>query len=359
MIEPLLKLGLWLAALVVLSPLLASAVVRQRNRIEGREPAADLQLFGESFSGALAPIVEIVRSFGEPATHSKGFDRFFRPFLWLAPLFVLMALVPFGGEFMFGERRIALVVAEFEGGLFWVLAALSASALLRLFSAVRNQPAVSSARARRTVALQLATLTTLLGLVAVIGELDLLGLVLAQDATLTLLPTSTAAWHGFVAVPRWGLFLQPLGGMLLAVCLVAQSARPPFSDPEEEEDFARREGPAFRLATGLAYPVHAALFTALMLGGGAIPYLPAHTLVAAVASVYGDGFATGFVLVVQAAVFFAKTALVVLGLAALADAGERLPRFLQPQWLVERLFPLALVNLLVTVVVLGFTRSLG
>jgi len=353
-----LKIALWLAALGVLLPLLAGAVSRQRARLVGREAPAELVLFGETFSGGFTPIVEAFRALTRAPVPVAGAGRIWRiasPFLWLAPWFVILAVVPFGGVFRFGDTRIALVVAETDVGLVLVWLAFAANACVRAASRAAGGRAAegrgsgwlaAQAAAARAQAVSAAAAVSVLGMVLWAGSLDLQAIVLAQDAVLPVFAAPTAVWQAVLAVPAWGAFVQPLGFALFVVSLLVAGERPP-DHPADAGSWP--PGPAARLANGLARPVGAALVVALFLGGGAVPYLPAERLIGAVSRVYGEGFATGFVLLLQVGTFFAKVVGVALVQAALSDrwshrAAGALGTAAAPDRFVRRLLPLALAN---------------
>ena len=46
------------------------------------------------------------------------------------------------------------------------------------------------------------------------------------------------AWLAWAQIPAWGVFLQPLGFILVLTCIMAENKRPPFDAPEGESDAA-------------------------------------------------------------------------------------------------------------------------
>lgn len=158
------------------------------------------------------------------------------------------------------------------------------------------------------------------------GELE--GLVMAQQQSLTI---------GELALPRWGLLVQPLG-FVLALLLIADA------------------GPHERPLGRLDDLVWAYLVTLLFLGGGSLPGLTTRPL-----PYFVHGFELALALLVTA---------IEVGLVKLAIRGlraRRLPRT-RPTAARERLrtarqsrtlTTLALANLLVTVSVLALLRFFG
>jgi NADH-quinone oxidoreductase subunit H len=94
--------------------------------------------------------------------------------------------------------------------------------------------------------------------------------------------------------------------------------------------------------------VIAGLVSTIFLGGWSIPYLSQETIIGAISSVFGVGFATGLCMILHVLTFFLKVIVVIWLQMALRWS---LPRFRYDQvmdlcWKV--LLPLSIVNIFVT-----------
>ena len=200
----------------------------------------------------------------------------------------------------------------------------------------------------------------------VFGTLKLTDMAVAQDTTfrvlgfLDLIFGYEAPWLEWVRLPQWGIFLQPLGFVMFLTCIMAENKRAPFDVPEAESEIVAgylteysgmRYG-LFSMSEFIQVVVIAGLITTIFLGGWSVPYLSQETIIGAVASLYGEGFATGLCLLVHFVTFFAKVVVVIWLQMILRWS---LPRFRYDQlmdlcWKV--MLPLSLANIMVTGVIL-------
>jgi len=192
---------------------------------------------------------------------------------------------------------------------------------------------------------------TVLGLVLVYGTVDLRNIAQQQSATL----------FGFL--PAWGVFYQPFAAILFLTAAVAENKRIPFDLPEAESEliagyfteYSAMKMGLFMFAEFIEIAIIAALFTTLFLGGYNLPFMT------------DDGFDLpggvtvtlnhGLVLVTQVVVFLVK---VFLMCSFQILVRWSLPRFRYDQLLRfawRFMFPLALINLVVTVLVVWAVRA--
>ena len=109
---------------------------------------------------------------------------------------------------------------------------------------------------------------TLVGLLMIFGTLDLGELNRAQGELLW-------GW-----LPKWGIFLQPLGFLLFLVAGMAETKRIPFDLPEGESEiigyfveYSSMKFGAFFMTDFVETILMAALLTTLFFGGWQVPYL--------------------------------------------------------------------------------------
>lgn len=111
---------------------------------------------------------------------------------------------------------------------------------------------------------------TLVGLFMIYGTLDLTQLNRAQGELLW-------GW-----LPKWGIFLQPLGFLLFLTAGLAETKRVPFDLPEGESEiigyfveYSSMKFGAFFMTDFVETILIAALLATLFLGGWQVPYLQA------------------------------------------------------------------------------------
>ena len=186
---------------------------------------------------------------------------------------------------------------------------------------------------------------TVLGLILIYGTLDLTAIVQQQSGTVL----------GYL--PAWGIVYQPFAAILFLTAAIAENKRIPFDLPEAESEliagyfteYSAMKMGLFMFAEFIEIAIVAALFTTLFLGGYNLPFMTDAGFVLP----GGREFPLphGAVVLIQLVVFLAK----VMFMASFQILIRwSLPRFRYDQLLKfawKFMLPLALVNLLVTAVV--------
>jgi NADH-quinone oxidoreductase subunit H len=194
---------------------------------------------------------------------------------------------------------------------------------------------------------------TVLGLIVIYGTVDLTDIVEQQSGVLL----------GFL--PAWGVFLQPFAATLFLAAAIAENKRIPFDLPEAESEliagyfteYSAMKMGLFMFAEFIEIAIIGALFTTLFLGGYNLPFMN------------DSGFAFpgghviemshGAVVLIQVITFLAKVFLLCSFQILIRWT---LPRFRYDQvlrfaW--KFMFPLALANLVVTVVFVWALQAAG
>jgi NADH-quinone oxidoreductase subunit H len=190
---------------------------------------------------------------------------------------------------------------------------------------------------------------------------------LAQDQTFRifgflerLFAIPVPVWLDWLRLPRWGIFLQPLAFVMFLAAIMAENKRAPFDIPEGESEivagyhteYSGMRFGLFFMSEFIEVVVIAGLVTTIFLGGWSIPYLSQETIIGAVSSVFGVGFATGLCLILHVLTFFLKVIAMIWLQMTLRWS---LPRFRYDQvmdlcWKI--LLPLSIANIFVTGLVL-------
>jgi NADH-quinone oxidoreductase subunit H len=200
------------------------------------------------------------------------------------------------------------------------------------------------------ISYELIMAMTLLGLILIYGTINLDEIVRYQSGVVL----------GFL--PAWGIVLQPFAATLFLTAAIAENKRIPFDLPEAESEliagyFTEYSGMKmglFMFAEFIEIAIIGALFTTLFLGGYNLPYMTDGGF--RFPGGYQIAMSHGAVVVTQLVVFLAKV-FVMCSFQILIRWS--LPRFRWDQvlrfaW--KFMFPLALANLIVTVV---FVWALG
>jgi NADH-quinone oxidoreductase subunit H len=194
------------------------------------------------------------------------------PFAALFFALMSFAAIPFGNEIQIAGRTVVLQVLPLNVGLLFVLAMMSMGIygiFLAGFSSNNKYAFLGGLRASsQMLSYEITMGATLVGLLMIFGTLDLGELNKAQGELLW-------GW-----LPKWGIFLQPLGFLLFLVAGVAETKRIPFDLPEGESEiigyfveYSSMKFGAFFMTDFIETILLAALLTTLFFGGWQVPYL--------------------------------------------------------------------------------------
>jgi len=280
------------------------------------------------------------------------------PWLAFTPVVLVFAVIPFGGTLdpgrlfpgladWFGGRSYPMQVAPIDAGLLIVFAFSGISiigAMLAGWSSSNKFSMLGALRAgSQLISYELVMGLTILGLILIYGTVDLVSIVEQQSGTV------------LGVLPAWGIVLQPVAAILFLTAGIAENKRIPFDLPEAESELisgyfteysAMKQG-MFMLSEFIEISIIAALFTTLFLGGYNLPWLTDAGFV-----LPGGGtlpISHGWVVLIQLLTFLGK---VFLLCSFQILVRWTLPRFRWDQvlrfaW--KFMFPLALANLIVTV----------
>jgi NADH-quinone oxidoreductase subunit H len=325
---------------------------KQSALIQDRIGANRAGIFGFRMFGMFHGMADVLKMFTKEDIIPAGADKtlhtlapFFSVFFALAAF----AAIPFGDRLILGDRVIELQVAKINVALLYIFAMLSLEAygvILAGFASRNNYAMLGGLRATaQMISYEIALGIAILGVVMVYGTMDLGEMVRAQGQLI-------GGW-----LPRWGIITQPVAFVVFLTAALAETKRLPFDLPEGESEivgyFVEYSGMKFGmfyLTDFLETIVVASLSTTLFFGGWQVPYLLPD----------GFHFPWGGQLPVPHLVY------VFLGVASFSIKGLifcfvfmqlrwSLPRFRYDQlmslgW--KGLFPISVVNVVITAVVL-------
>jgi NADH-quinone oxidoreductase subunit H len=230
--------------------------------------------------GMLQPIADILKLLFKEELRPKGADKWLftlAPVLSILTAFVAFATVPFGAETTFFgllAEPIKLGVADINVGLLVVFAVTSMGVygiVLAGWASNSKYSLFGGLRASaQMISYELAYATSLAAVIMLAGSLSLREVVDSQAGT----------WFGFI--PRWFVFLQPIGFIIYVIAGVAETNRAPFDFPEAEQELVAGYNTEYSSVRFALFPqaeyinmvTMSAVATDLYLGGWYGPFLP-------------------------------------------------------------------------------------
>jgi NADH-quinone oxidoreductase subunit H len=330
---------------------------KQSAIMQDRIGANRASILGLRLFGLFHPLADAIKMLTKEDFRPARADRFLfvlAPFVSVFFALVAFASIPFGDTLRIAGREIPLQAVTLNVGVLYIFAMLSLGVygvMMAGWSSGNNYALLGGQRAAALmISAEIAIGASIIGVVMVYGSLNLMQIVRGQGELL---------W-GFL--PKWGILTQPLAFVLFLTAGIAATKRIPFDTPESESEiigyFVEYSGMKFgmfAMADFLETVVIAGLTTSMFLGGWQVPYLEATGFVFP----WGATWALPHVVVtvLQVGSFVFKVVAMIFFLMLIRWT---LPRFRYDQamrlgWL--GLFPLSILNIVLTGLVLLWTRA--
>jgi NADH-quinone oxidoreductase subunit H len=330
---------------------------KQSAIMQDRIGANRASILGFRVMGLFHPLADAIKMLAKEDFRPARADRFLfslAPFVSVFFALVAFASLPFGDTLRMGDRTIPLQAITLNAGLLYLFAMLSLGVygvMMAGWSSANNYALLGGQRAAALmISAEVAIGASVMGVVMIYGSLNMQDIARAQGHAL--LPQYFGQW-----IPAWGILTQPLAFVVFLTAGIAATKRIPFDMPEGESEiigyFVEYSGMKFgmfAMADFLETVVIAGMSTALFLGGWQVLYLQASGFVFP----WGGAIALPalVVTVLQVVSFLVK---VVAMIWFLMLVRWTLPRFRYDQamrlgWL--GLFPLSVLNIVVTAVIL-------
>lgn len=245
--------------------------------IQDRIGANRASIFGIRIIGLFQPFADAIKMiFKEdfvPA-FSRKFLHTIAPFISFFFVAITISAIPFGDSIRIGERTISLQILDFNVGLLFILAMLSLGIygiILSGWSSNNRYTLVGGLRgAAQLISYEVALGLSLIGLIMVYPSLKLSSLVHLQGELI----------FGFL--PKWGIFLQPLGFIVFLFAALAETKRAPFDLPEAESEiigffteYGGLKWGLFMMTDFMEIIIVSTLLTTLFFGGWQVPWMAA------------------------------------------------------------------------------------
>lgn len=231
-------------------------------------------------AGLLQPFADVFKLFLKEELRPLGSDKilfYIAPVISAAAAFTAFAVVPFGPPTDFWgllPYEIPLYVADVNVALLVVFAVTSMGVYGIFLAGWSSNSKYSLLGALRASAQMISyELSYALAIAAV--------LIMANSMSLQEIVNGQAGtWFG--VIPRWFVFLQPLGFLVYMIAGIAETNRAPFDFPEAEQElvagyhteYSSMSFALFFLAEYVNMVTIAAVATSMFLGGWHVPFLP-------------------------------------------------------------------------------------
>jgi NADH-quinone oxidoreductase subunit H len=232
--------------------------------------------------GLLQPLADIIKLMFKEELRPRAADSilfYAAPILSAAAAFAAFAVVPFGADTTFFgllDEPISLAAADVNVGLLVIFAITSMGVygiVLAGWSSNSKYSLLGGLRSSaQMISYELSYGLSFAAVIMMAGSLSLGTIVDAQEGY----------WFGFI--PRWFVFLQPVGFIIYLIAGVAETNRAPFDFPEAEQElvagyhteYSSMTFALFFMAEYINMVTVSAVATDLFLGGWHGPFpLPA------------------------------------------------------------------------------------
>lgn len=343
---------------------------KQSAVMQDRIGANRADIFGIRLIGLFHPLADVLKLLSKEDVVPAGANRWLHaiaPVIAAVPALIAYAVIPFGGMYEIGGRTLNLVVADLDWGLLYIFAIGSIAtygSVLAGWASNNNWSLLGGLRvSAQMISYEVTMGFSVVGVFMVFQTLRLTDMGLAQDTTFRLLGflehfgwVEDIGWLGWLCLPKWGIFLQPLAFVMFLAAIMAENKRPPFDMPEGESElvagyhteYSGMRFGLFYMSEFIEVVVIAGLMAAIFLGGWSVPFLSQATIIGGLAPWIGAGAATLLCMALHVGMFFAKVIVMIYVQMAIRWT---LPRFRYDQvmdlcWKI--LLPLSIANILVT-----------
>jgi len=164
--------------------------------------------------------------------HTNKFYYRLAPLIALVPAFMTFAVIPFASSIEFQGHTLRFQVADLNVGLLYILSIASLGVygiIIGGWSSNNKYAMFGSLRSTsQMISYELSMGLSIIGIVMCFSSIKLGDIAMMQGKTLIEL--------GPIAIPAWGIFIQPLGFIIFLTAAFAETNRLPFDLPEGESE---------------------------------------------------------------------------------------------------------------------------
>ncbi|MCL5966914.1 MAG: NADH-quinone oxidoreductase subunit NuoH [Deltaproteobacteria bacterium] len=244
--------------------------------IQDRRGPNRARILGLTLGGLFHPLADAIKFLFKEDFIPDGAHRLFyqmAPMFALAPAIMTIAVIPFGPDVTVLGKRIALQIADLNVGILYIfaisglvvygiiLAGWSSNSKYPLFGGLRSSAQMLS--------YEVSMGLSVVGILMVFRSVQMSEIVKGQGDLL------------FGILPKWGVFVQPLGFILFMVAQYAEANRTPFDLPEGESElvagyhteYGSFKFSMFMMGEYIHLVVGSSVLATLFFGGWQFPYL--------------------------------------------------------------------------------------
>jgi NADH-quinone oxidoreductase subunit H len=226
-------------------------------------------------------------------SHTNKWYFTLAPMIPITVILFAYAVIPWADNLRFGKWDIPMQVTNLNAGILYILAITSLEVygiVLAGWSSNNKFSLLGAVRSTaQVISYEIPLGLALIGVFMVFGTVQLGDIVRGQGELL----------FGFL--PKWGVFVQPLGFIIFLTAAFAEANRNPFDIPEGESEivagfhteYSGIRFALFYMGEYVAIALSSALIATLYFGGWQIPYLPTNTIVANASTVLKVMLAAG------------------------------------------------------------------
>ncbi len=253
------------AAMAVLAERRVSAFIQDRLGPNRVGPGGIIQPF--------ADVVKLVMKEDIVPLQANRFIHDLAPIISISVALSTFAIIPFGNTIELFGRQIKLIIADVDIGILYLLALTSIGVYgvsLAGWSSNNKYSLLGGLRSSaQLISYELSMGLSLIGVIMICGTLRLDQIVLRQ----------TEYFWGII--PKWNIFLQPLGFITFLIASFAETNRLPFDLPEAEPElvggyhteYTGMKFGLFFLAEYANVITTSAVTVTLFFGGWHLPYI--------------------------------------------------------------------------------------
>src|SRR5574341_151254 len=244
--------------------------------IQDRRGPNRASILGLTLGGIFHPLADAIKFLFKEDFIPDGAHRLFyqmAPMFALAPAIMLIAVIPFGPNVTVLGKRIALQIADLNVGILYIFAISGLSVygiILAGWASNSKYPLFGALRSSaQMLSYEISMGLSIVGILMVFRSVQMSEIVRGQGEML---------WG---VLPKWGVFVQPLGFILFMVAQYAEANRTPFDLPEGESELVagfHTEYGSFKFSMFVMdeyihLVVGSAVLATLFFGGWQFPYL--------------------------------------------------------------------------------------
>lgn len=238
---------------------------------------------GVRLAGYIHNIADVVKLLMKEMMIPANVNRIYfmiAPFIGFTFVLLAFAVIPWADTFVVAGREIMMQVAGLNAGILFILAVTSLNVygiVLAGWSSNNKFALMGGLRSTaQMISYEIPLGLSIVGIFMVFQTVQLNEIVRGQGELL----------FGFL--PKWGIFVQPLGCILFIIAAFAETNRNPFDLPEGESEivagyhveYSGMRFALFYMGEYAAIALSSAMITTLYFGGWQVPYLTTDQLVA-------------------------------------------------------------------------------